>query len=70
MHRKLKRLVERNYIMEKSRGKFIIVPGTYLRPEFREGYGRGVRETLAFINQCIEQGAITWQSNASKKPSS
>ncbi len=67
VRRKIKRLKELGLVIEKSRGQYIVTPGTFRRPEYKESFARGLRETVTFINQCLEQGVMRWVPNQ-KKP--
>ncbi len=66
VRRKIKRLVELGLVEEKTRGHYIVTPGTFLKPQFQEGFARGVRETLNFMNQCLEQGVMRWVPHPKK----
>ena len=58
VRRKLKRLVERGAVMEKSRGSYIIKPGFPQTPESINTIQGAMRYTLQFMNDCISMGLI------------
>lgn len=60
VRRKIKRLRELGLIVEKTRGHYVVNPGTFLKPHYQAAFGRGLRETVNFINQCLEQGVMRW----------
>ena len=60
VRRKIKRLLELGMIVEQSRGRYILTPGIFLKPEYQNGFAQGVRDTVQFMNQCLEQGVMRW----------
>lgn len=60
VRRKIKRLLELGLIMEQSRGRYIVTPGIFLKPEYQQGFAQGIRDTVQFMNQCLEQGVMRW----------
>ena len=71
VRRKLKRLVARGYIVEKSKGHYVVTPGRLQDADYRAAFGRGIRETVRFMNECFERGLVQWVpgSEAAKVPS-
>ena len=66
VRRKIKKLLEMGVIMEKTHGHYIAVPGIFQTPKYQESFAIGVRETVNFMNQCLEQGVIRWVPNSKK----
>lgn len=60
VRRKLKRLVERGFIQEKTKGHYIVTPGRLQTADFQTTYARATRDTLRFFNECLEHGAVQW----------
>lgn len=71
VRRKLKRLVARGFILEKTKGNYIVTPGRLLSADYQTAFSRGIRETLRMINECLDQGLIKWVpgSETGKPPS-
>ncbi len=65
VRRKIKRLLELGMITEQSRGRYVVTPGIFLRPEYQRGFAQGIRDTVQFMNQCLEQGVMRWVPNQS-----
>ncbi|HZP98841.1 MAG TPA: helix-turn-helix domain-containing protein [Reyranella sp.] len=68
VRRKLKRLVERGYITEKTRGHYVVVPGRLQGADYQAAFGRGIRETVRFMNECFERGLVRWAAGDPAKP--
>ncbi len=64
VRRKLKRLVERGYIVEKTKGHYVVTPGRLQGADYQAAFARGIRETIRFINECFEQELIKWVPNS------
>lgn len=60
VRRKLKRLLELGVIVEKGRAHYVIKPGTVQRPEQQAAFARGIQQTVHFMNECLEHGAVRW----------
>ena len=58
--RKLKLLLERGVIVEKTRGAYVFKPGFIQQPESMEMIERGMRDTLQFMNDCVKLGLVRW----------
>jgi predicted transcriptional regulator len=57
VRRKLKLLLERGVIVEKTRGGYVMKPGFIQKPE---NINRGMRDTLQFMNDCVKLGLVRW----------
>lgn len=64
VRRKLKLLLKEGLIVEKGRSRYVVKPGVLQQPEWQAAYARGIQQTVLFMNECIEQGAVRWISAA------
>ena len=64
VRRKLKLLLKEGLIVEKGRSRYVVKPGVLQQPEWQAAYARGIQQTVLFMNECIEQGAVRWVSAA------
>ena len=60
VRRKLKRLTELGFLLEKSPGQYIQTPGALQQPQHLAAIDRVIRESVRFMNECIEQGLVRW----------
>jgi hypothetical protein len=60
VRRKLKLLLERGVIAEKSRGVYVFKPGFIQRGENLSRVERGMRDTLQLMNDCVTLGLVRW----------
>lgn len=60
VRRKLKLLLERGVIVEKTRGGYVMKPGFIQTPENLDIIDRGMRDTLVFMNECVKLGLVRW----------
>ena len=60
VRRKLKLLLERGVIVEKTRGGYVMKPGFIQQPETMDIVDRGMRDTLVFMNECVKLGLVRW----------
>ena len=56
--RKIKRLVELGIIVEVARGKYVMKPGYLQSPAIRGALDSISRETVRFINECLDTGML------------
>ncbi len=61
VRRKLKRLVELGFILQQGRGRYVLKPGTLQQPAHLASFDRAIRETVRFMNECLEQGLVQWK---------
>lgn len=60
VRRKLKRLLKEGVIVEKGRSRYVMKPGLLQQPDWQAAYARGIQQTVLFMNECLEQGAVRW----------
>ncbi|MBV8409726.1 MAG: HTH domain-containing protein [Alphaproteobacteria bacterium] len=60
IRRKLKQLQSLGVIIEKEPARYVVQPGILQQPERQEAFARGIRATVAFMNECLEQGVVRW----------
>ena len=60
VRRKLKLLLERGVIVEKTRGAYVMKPGFIQQPHTQDMIDRGMRDTLQFMNDCVKLGLVCW----------
>jgi predicted transcriptional regulator len=64
VRRKLKLLLERGVIVEKTRGAYVFKPGFIQQPEPLELVEYGMRDALQFMNDCVTLGLVRWVDEA------
>jgi hypothetical protein len=68
VRRKLKRLVELGFIVEKGRAHYVLRPGAIQSPDRQAAYARGIQETVLFMNESLQHGVVRWiPANVGKK---
>ena len=67
VRRKIKKLLELGFIVEKSRAHYVLNPGVYMTPEVQASVARGLHLTILFINEAVSQGLVRWVPVAEKK---
>lgn len=60
VRRKLKRLLQLGAVVEKKRAHYVLRPGMFLDPERQAAFTRGINETVLFMNETLENGAVRW----------
>jgi len=60
VRRKLKRLLELGFIVEKGRAPYVLKPGMLQEPQRQQAFARGIQQTVQFMNECLEQGLVRW----------
>lgn len=60
VRRKLKLLLKEGLIVEKGRARYVVKPGVLQQPDWQAAYARGIQQTVLFMNECLEQGAVRW----------
>lgn len=60
VRRKLRRLLELGFIIEKGRARYVLKPGMLQDPKRQEAFARGIQQTVQFMNECVEQGLVRW----------
>ena len=69
VRRKLKLLLKEGLIVEKGRARYVVKPGVLQQPDWQAAYARGIQQTVLFMNECLEQGAVRWIPAARPKRS-
>lgn len=69
VRRKLKRLLELGFIVEKGRARYVLQPGMLQDPKRQEAFARGIQQTVQFMNECLEQGLVRWVDAGKKRRS-
>jgi predicted transcriptional regulator len=64
VRRKLKLLVERGVIVERTRGANVFKPGYIQQPEMLDIIESGMRDALHFMNDCVKLGLVRWVDDA------
>jgi hypothetical protein len=60
VRRKLKRLLELGFIVEKGRSRYVLTPGMLQQPARQAAFARGIQQTVQFMNECLENGLVCW----------
>ena len=60
VRRMLKRLLKLGAIVEKGRARYVLRPGMLQEPERQAAFARGLQQTVAFMNECLENGVVRW----------
>ena len=63
VRRKLKQLVERGALAEKSPGNYVVKPGFLQKSQNVAVFESAMRYTLHFINECLAHGLIRWTTD-------
>lgn len=66
VRRKLKLLVERGALAEKTPGNYVVRPGFLQKPQNVAAFEQAMRYTLQFINDCLAHGLIRWTADPAK----
>ena len=60
VRRKLDRLLKLGFIVEKGRSRYVLKPGVLQQPRIQASFTLGIRQTVQFMNECLEQGVLQW----------
>jgi hypothetical protein len=60
VRRMLKRLLKLGVIVEKGRARYVLQPGMLQEPVRQAAFARGLQQTVAFMNECLENGVVRW----------
>lgn len=60
VRRKLKQLLQRGFIVEKGRARYVLKPGVLQAPERQAVFAHGIQQTVLFMNECLEHGVLRW----------
>lgn len=60
VRRKLKRLLELGFIVEKRRAHYVLSPGALQEPGRQAAFARGMQETVLLMNEALKHGVVRW----------
>jgi hypothetical protein len=60
VRRKIRKLLELGFIVEKEPARYVLRPAILLQPERQAAFGRGIEQTVRFINELLENGVVQW----------
>ena len=66
VRRKIRKLLELGFIVEKEPARYVLRPGILLAPERQAAFARTIDQTVRFINELLENGVVRWEP--AKKP--
>ncbi len=52
--------VEPGMRVEKGRARYVLQPGMPQEPARQAAFARGLQQTVAFMNECLENGVVRW----------
>jgi hypothetical protein len=67
VRRMLKRLLKLGVIVEKGRARYVLQPGMLQEPARQAAFARGLQQTVAFMNECLENGVVRWVDGGKAK---
>ena len=67
VRRKIEQLLKMGLIVEKEPARYVIKPGVLLEPHRQAAYARGIDQTLRFMNELLDHGAVRWVPAAKGK---
>jgi hypothetical protein len=67
VRRMLKRLLKFGVIVEKGRARYVLQPGMLQEPARQAAFARGLQQTVAFMNECLENGVVSWVGSRKAK---
>ena len=60
VRRKIDQLLKMGLIVEKEPARYVIKSGVLLEPHRQAAYARGIDQTLRFMNELLDHGAVRW----------
>jgi len=60
VRRKIRKLLELGFIVEKEPARYVLKPGVLLEPERQAAFARSIEQTVRFINELLENGVVKW----------
>jgi hypothetical protein len=60
VRRKIRKLLELGFIVEKEPARYVLRPGILLEPERQAAFGRSIEQTVRFMNELLENGVVRW----------
>jgi hypothetical protein len=67
VRRRIRRLLEAGFIVEKEPARYVMRPGILLEPGRQAAFARGTEQTVRFINELLENGVVRWVPARSAK---
>ncbi len=67
VRRKLKLLVQRGFILEQTRGRYVVKPGSLQKPDHLAAFGRAMRDVVRFMNECVDHELAHWERKPDEK---
>jgi hypothetical protein len=56
----VRRMLKFGVIVEKGRARYVLQPGILQEPARQAAFARGLQQTVAFMNECLENGVVRW----------
>lgn len=60
VRRKIKQLLKLGFIVEKEPARYVLKPGVLQEPQRQAAFGRGIDQTVRFMNELLEHGVVRW----------
>lgn len=60
VRRKIRKLLELGFIVEKEPARYVLKPGVLMEPARQAGFARGIEQTVRFMNELLENGVVKW----------
>ena len=60
VRRKIRKLLQLGFIVEKERARYVLRPGILLQPHRQAAFARGIDQTVRFMNELLENGVVQW----------
>lgn len=70
VRRKIRKLLELGFIVEKEPARYVLRPGILLQPQRQAAFARGIELTVRFMNELLENGVVQWVPAKRHKPAS
>jgi hypothetical protein len=62
VRRKIKKLLQLGFIVEKGRARYVLKPGVLQDPRRQAAFERGIEQTVQLMNACLEHHTLQWQA--------
>jgi hypothetical protein len=60
VRRKIRRLLELGFLVEKEPARYVVKPGVLLAPHRQAAFARSIDETMRFMNELLDHGVVRW----------
>ena len=60
VRRKIRKLLELGFVVEKEPARYVLKPGVLLEPERQAAFARGIEQTVRFVNELLDNGVMQW----------